>query len=773
MKRQVRIFVEGRELDLFNDETIEVNSTIQNIQDISKTFTDFSQSFTIPTSANNNAIWEYFYENALNSSINYQERLDGYIEIDMTFFRRGKIQMEKSQLKNGQADNYTITFYGDVTTLKDLVGEDLLSDLDYTTINHDYTFNEVFDRVQNYGTDWDVCYPLITSNRIWEYLSTQPQSNIPQWLIPFMGSTSNDIHTNAGAIDYRELFPAVRVKSIFDIIGLQYGITFTGAFLSDPKFTQAYLWYKNKNTYAFTGEAQSVIFNSVVSSFLPTYPLNLYVDPTLGKISTIYLNGASFHEVTMAVNTISSLTIPYYVDVYRNGAFFATWNGLGFTLNGALSNIPNTLGLNDYYTFQVRAESTLNIDFNVTYSVSYFISGTLNTDFITYDTFTNALTTFTDLAQLAPTIKVTDFVTGILKQFNLTCFGTGVNTYEIVPLDDWYSAGAVIDITEFTDKTEIGIDRVKLYKKIGFAFEQSNSLMNKAFFEQGLKEYGNTEYQYPYDGGEFTIKVPFENLLFNQFTSGGTPTGLQVGYSLDSAFAPYIPKPCLLYKFGGVNLVDHIHFTDGSSHNTTNDYTMFGQDLTDNGINYSTNFAPETSSYWLTPIQQSIFATYYFPYLTNLFNPKNRLTTIKANLPVSILTGLQLNDRLIIRDKRYLINEMKTNLVTGETTFQLLNDFMPVLPARIINTEPNVPRVGVPIIFPHLAPNTGNTIRASFTSTNPEIILPDPITREERVIFNLPPTRGADDPNAVISISVIFEGSNGSEQTQEIIIIRQ
>ncbi len=155
MKRQVRIFVEGRELDLFNDETIEVNSTIQNIQDISKTYTDFSQSFTIPTSARNNAIWEYFYENAVNSSINYQERLDGYIEIDMTFFRRGKIQMEKSQLKNGQPNSYTITFYGDVTTLKDIIGEDLLSDLDYSTVNHDYTFNEVFQRVINYGTDGD------------------------------------------------------------------------------------------------------------------------------------------------------------------------------------------------------------------------------------------------------------------------------------------------------------------------------------------------------------------------------------------------------------------------------------------------------------------------------------------------------------------------------------------------------------------------------------------------------------------------------------------
>lgn len=83
MKRQVRIFVGGRELDLFNDENIEVNSTIQNIQDISKTFTDFSQSFSIPTSPNNNAIFQHFYQNDTNATINYQERIPAYIEVDM------------------------------------------------------------------------------------------------------------------------------------------------------------------------------------------------------------------------------------------------------------------------------------------------------------------------------------------------------------------------------------------------------------------------------------------------------------------------------------------------------------------------------------------------------------------------------------------------------------------------------------------------------------------------------------------------------------------
>ena len=791
MKRQVRIFVEGRELDLFNDETIEVNSTIQNIQDISKTFTDFSQSFTIPTSARNNAIWEYFYENALNSSINYQERLDGYIEIDMTFFRRGKIQMEKSQLKKGQPNSYTITFYGDVTTLKDLVGEDLLSDLDYSTVNHDYTFTEVFNRIRTTTVDYDVSYPLITSNRIWEYLSTTPVANVPNWLVPFLGSTSNDIHTNSGAINYRELFPALRVKSIFDIIGLQYGVTFNGAFLTDPKFTQAYIWYKNKNDFEFSGQPQQLDFDTIISSYLPTYPLNLYVDSSLNQITTPFFNGAVWlqHVITLDVTSVSSPTTTYWIDTYRNGALFSTTQGNGTAIYG-LAFVQNVQGLNDVWEFYIRSNFPLTFDSEIQYEVTYItsVNPIPTTEYIRYSNTTLNLSAFTDLAQLAPQMKVQDFISGILKQFNLTCYGSGVNEYTIIPLDDWYATGAIIDITEFTDKTEIGIDRVKLYKKIGFAFEQSNSLMNKAYFEQGLKEYGNTEYQYPYDGGEFTIKVPFENLLFNQFFDSGTPTGLQVGYSLDQAYAPYIPKPCLLYKYGSVNIADHIHFTDGISLFQTNDYMMFGQDLTDNGINYSTNFAPETSSYWLTPIQQSIFATYYFPYLTNLFNPKNRLTTVKTNLPVGILTNLRLNDRLIIRDKRYLINEMKTNLVTGESTFQLLNDFMPVFPIRVIQTGEAQEDVTVPITLPNFA------TLVNFSSPNTGVIItPTSITASQTLRISLPPVigdidRATEDSNLRITeagVQLETEGRNdvitvdceyiyqdGTTQTSQIVILR-
>jgi len=84
MDRQVKVFIEGRALDLFNDEQIQVSSSIQNVTDISKTHTDMSQSFTVPGTSNNNQIFEHFYENAVDGSLDYGLRRDGYIEIDLT-----------------------------------------------------------------------------------------------------------------------------------------------------------------------------------------------------------------------------------------------------------------------------------------------------------------------------------------------------------------------------------------------------------------------------------------------------------------------------------------------------------------------------------------------------------------------------------------------------------------------------------------------------------------------------------------------------------------
>ena len=166
--RTVQIYVNDIRLDLFQDESIEVTSSTQNIQDISKVFTDFSQSFTIPASKVNNGVFSHYYNNDVNGTFLAKNRVDARIEINHSLFRVGKIQLEGAEIKNNKAESYKITFFGDVVTIKDNFGEDKLKDLDYSSIQTTYSGSEVRGSISS-TTDNDIRYPLISSNNPWNY----------------------------------------------------------------------------------------------------------------------------------------------------------------------------------------------------------------------------------------------------------------------------------------------------------------------------------------------------------------------------------------------------------------------------------------------------------------------------------------------------------------------------------------------------------------------------------------------------------------------------
>ena len=224
--RGVSVYIEGQKLDLFDDEQISIKSTQQNIQDISKVFTDFSQSFHIPASVNNNAIFNHFYQNDLTQTIDQNIRRNAFIEIDLTLFRRGKISLEKSEVKNNQAYSYQITFYGDLISLKDTFGETHLNDLtELETTDFEYTGTNVLNRIIDESTDFAVRFPFIVGRNI-----TYGNG----------GSTDINPSTGTGEIDYTELFPAVAVHEIFSAIERQFNVTFNGLFLSDERFKKAF-----------------------------------------------------------------------------------------------------------------------------------------------------------------------------------------------------------------------------------------------------------------------------------------------------------------------------------------------------------------------------------------------------------------------------------------------------------------------------------------------------------------------------------------------------
>jgi hypothetical protein len=356
------------------------------------------------------------------------------------------------------------------------------------------------------------------------------------------------------------------------------------------------------------------------------------------------------------------------------------------TTTGGATQFSLPVGQSAILSFKVRSANSAVINFDFLATTRTVVLGSITTSTATA-TGTVTTNTNTNLSSVAPDMKVLDFIQGICKEFNLTVYSNKKNEYTFDTIPFWYGNGAVYDITKYTDVTSIEVERVKLYKSIEFKYEDSESFMNKAFLESILNpdahQYGNLKIGFNYDGSEYKIESPFENLLHNNFGNQ-----LQVGYCLNKQFAPYVPKPVLLYmnKKTTITGSGHVHW-NGQANITG--YVPFGQDsevLFGTGlVPLSLNFGAEISSFYNAINTNSLYQLYYSNYITNLYNAKNRLTKVKTILPVGLLTKLQLNDRLIIRDKRYFINEMQSDLTSGDVSFTLLNDFQLVKPTQVAN----------------------------------------------------------------------------------------
>ena len=733
--RGVSVYIEGQKLDLFDDEQITVKSTQQNIQDISKVFTDFSQSFHIPASVNNNAIFNHFYQNDLTQTIDQNIRRAAYIEIDLTTFREGQISLEKSEVKDNKAHSYQVTFYGNLTSLKDKFGSDKLVDLNYlNSLKHDFTPTEVKNRITDGSTDFKIRYPLIFDRNV-----------------TYNDGASTDLNSNDGAVRFNELFPAIKLIQMLAAITSKYGVAFQGSFLSTKRFTNAFLLCQNAESFSFITAPELANINSLATGGnnntsltaadffdVDTETLTLTQFTASQNFPNVSPSGGVYHAVehtvSLNVTSVSSSSVFYYIDIFVNGQHIQT-NGASGTgvLPAAIVVNNNHLVTPREYQFFVRAQSGIDLELQIQYtqSANYFSETlgipsdqSLSNTFLGFASF--SITAEISVLNYLPDMTVESFFSGLLKMFNLTCYPLAIDTYQVEPIDDWYAKGAVVDITEYTDINSVQIDRVKLYKNIEFKYQQSESATNTIFRDLTNRNFGDTDEQFEYDGGEFKIELPFENMQMQKFTG----TNLQIGETIKTDGTKYAPKPMILYMFD--ELSADFKFNEGGSTITSQtEYMPFGQDVIDGNLNYTLNFHPEISTMTLQTEQRTLFAEYYAGYLFNLYNLKNRETKVKTNLPISLLTNLELNDRLIIRDKRFFINDMTCNLTTGEVDFTLLNDFRDVLvdnqnkPIDPIQPSDGAQCVDVRILLPNNAVSAAITTTVSGVTITPSTLTAD------------------------------------------------
>jgi len=687
-------------LDLFKDEKISITSQIGNANDIGKLYTDYTQSFTIPASKNNNQILSHWYESSVDNGFDHRMRYDAFIEVNTHRFKDGTIQLEKADKKDGFIESYSVTFYGNLVQLKDIIKDEKLQSLDFSSLNHTYNSTEVRDKISTVGSANGVKYPLIGNANKYEYQT---------------GSLT-DITTSAGAIKWNELFPAIKVSDIFARIQAKYGITFTGSFFNLDQWTKLYLYLKPSLAMFYLSEPLDLdwvtkvtpIFGelNVTNNILTTnwnYPLTV---PTGQSVDYRYIR----IFITITPEPAYANTI-YVLYTYKDGILFSSIvNGVG-TQSFLIDTLNQSLDNNQYkYTWKIRTTASFQFKSTLDYQRGYIDTnaGTGGNPFVEVmkQATTNVLTTSSNIqiSNYMPDIKIIDFITGIIKAFNLMIIPKANNTYEFIPLEMYYNAGKILDITEYTYEDEMSINKPKLFKSINFKYEESKNVLNEAYRGLYQQDYGDLIYNSNRitESSTYDIKLPFENVLFEVPTQGKL---FQTATIVDKDLKPYIPKPMLIYCNGLVTPLtgsDRIYMTNSVGAATqitnynrfSNEYDSLPTDVTHSQL-MTMNFGNEQSSWLNLLAPQGLYYRHYKTYIDNLYNIKTRIIKVKALLPPSLLgstvtngagipLGIALNDRLVIRNKRYLINSFTTDLTTGETDLELLTDYRGVNAASTV-----------------------------------------------------------------------------------------
>jgi hypothetical protein len=697
----VKIYIGDYKVDLFKEESISITSSVLDIEDITKNTTDYTKSFTVPATANNNSLFKHYYEANIDNTFDARIKIDGRIELDGMPFRKGKWLLQKVSVKKGNPSSYTINFWGNLVSISDSVGKDELNSkdtdgnfkIDLSAFNHSYDSDNVKLGLTGALFSGDIIYNLLVKKQYYyttdlgDTTQTDSLANIHYNAIEYTGVIWNDVR------------PSLRLIRIIEAIESYYGITFSRDFFGRSEFTELYMWMNNEKGNKVGGNTIAVDFTSG-----DTTNVNLTTNIcSVTSFNTSASNDEVYWQLALSVySNISNVGKKITVITYNNdeilqeqelqlGSFFGAAITSSFTpfLRHETSGVP--------LTYNIRYEIKSDTEITFWTSLFQYRKGYLNQTYQTNGSSQTITSQFQGNNNL-PKIKIIDFLKGIFQKYKLVVIPQEDGVIYVNTLKDYYLSGNMYDITEFIDWESYDVERGNILSEIKYNFQEPTTILNKQFKENTGIAYGDLEAILKDDNGEvlqgdtLTITLPFEQFVYERLSdlSNGNQTNIVYGAIVDDKVEPVNPKPHIFYN---INLdlagkqIGFINETGGREIiNSTLNVPSHVNDIETK--TFSTVFGNEYNEYDGVKIENTLYSNYHQQYINNVFNIKRRNFIFKCkNLPLRILMNLKLNDMLKIKDNYYRIDKFTTDLVTKETEFNLVNSFDYSLDGFFTNTS--------------------------------------------------------------------------------------
>ena len=717
--RRLQLYIGTDRVDLFKDETVSLTQTIQNVKDIAKVFTEFTQTFAVPASKENNIIFQHYYNFDIDFGFDARNKADARLELNDLPFKNGKIKLNSVDLKNNVAHTYHITFFGNTVNLKDVLGDDLLSSLGALDDNSQvYDYANIRDILQGFPTgNNNIVVPLITHTNRLIYNSGEHSQFDPE-------ATTNNIFPHGSGtqqqngVDWKQFKYALRIQTIISAIETKYtiangygsDIVFSDDFFNDTtneEFDDLFIWLHRKKGNVETPSFGDASWTRVTELGTETTTGDYDVMTPIANVSNgEFTINSSFgdygaYDFDLLFNpTAGTSLLPYDVRITE-------------TNTGTVTIENGIVGLYNFYQNQELDDGTYTIDIRSEQLVSFAADGikwtadveerddeqqTLNgtVSFSNAATFSTSAVFEFNITQQIPKIKIIDFLSGMFKMFNLTAFVNDLGIIVVRTLDSYYAAGSQtpINIDKYLDTKTSKVDVALPFKEINFSYKGLGTLFAKQFEQIWNSGWGSESYKlnnriYDAPTENYKVELPFEHMQYERLydinpSGTGASTTFQYGYFVDDNFEPYYGEPLLFYPI--LNNGTSIRIRDEETEDE-DDITRYFIPSNSLALDCSTSkvnihFKNEYNEYTVREVgdpacfTDTLFETKYKTYIQDVFNEKRRLTKVTAYLPMKVYYNLQLNDLIELGQDRYKINSMKTDLTTGKTEFELLNTIL-------------------------------------------------------------------------------------------------
>ncbi len=677
-------------IDLYENIPVEVTYQFSDIQNINSSVGNYSQTFRVPATKPN---LDFFGAvimpsvvassgTLINDNFDIKKKIRAELSDGGVTIIQGFVQVKGIYRQKKEFHELELILFGETVDLAKSLGDNMLSDLDMSSLDHSLNYTNVaLSWIGSFTSPFngDVRYGLMDKGFNWSF-------DIPD-NIPF---------TDTDGLQPGEFTPFLRVRWILDKIFETAGFTYTSNFFSHADFDKVML-------PAFSGSLSPVSTDFEPETILCGVLLNGDFTPTNSSSYfqlplKVYVAGGGYDYTGNFDSTTYRYTAPY------GGLYHVEFNFFTDGVAGVVFRIKR----NSDTVHTVTVPSNTGYAVNSTYTITLQASDELHVTCQSYGgtvkegdlgiagaTWMRILTVTEPLygqtvgmSNNMPLCKQIDFIASLQKMYNLVIIPDKITPKNLIiePYQDYITLGVSKDWTNKIDFTkDVEIKPTTDIQSQSYSWQNSagGDFINEAVIQSLDRVYGRYKVLDPendFATGENKITTSFASYILSNIPGSSYPIHRLIDSSGDAIEDP-LPRIANWVglasgSIGDISVQNDLFVTLQVGFPYMSSYSVANPNPGDEDLNFGVerpftyiDAHPANTLYW----------KYWAQYVTELYSSDSRIMSLFVNLSNVDIHNFRFNDKVYIENEYWRILSIENydataTVPTKVTLIKVLSD---------------------------------------------------------------------------------------------------